>query len=281
MAMEDALMGKINGGSPPPQADTMTIAKRLLGPGAADRYGDVIGARPTELRDVMRDFAIGMASKDPTKADQLKMQVAQGYAEEYRREEAAAVERQQNDRAHVNSIFRAIKQARTLPQAYRAPFLKETLMGLGIEPSPVVLKMLADDENIKTEEIITPEIEAAVQDDPTGQRENIETTLKDPAVAAEYINNQRLAASRKKETGKLILRQRKSRGLPQAKPQGVAQPTAKPKKSAGLTGIPEIDAELTGEVPMTTTSTTSTVTSGAPSDEDVAAAAERLGVALE
>lgn len=175
----------LSGGAPLPQADTMTIAKRLLGP-LADRYGDVIGARPTTFQDVARDLAIGTMSGDPTKADQLKMKVADSYREQLRKEEDQAFQREDAARQQINGFFELLKQGKTVPKDLRKDFFKETLPQVGVEPtSPLFLKILADHDKFGDvyDALADPALQEAMLNDPLGAVEKMIAAGHDGSMA--------------------------------------------------------------------------------------------------
>jgi hypothetical protein len=186
---EDALARRINalsGGAPLPQAGTMAIAKRLLGPGLADRYGDVIGARPTGVQDVARDFAIGALSGDPFKADQLKAKVVQGYHEELRREEDQTLQREAAAREQLQGFFTLLEQGKRVPKELRADFFKEGLPKLGVEPtSPLFMKILTNYEKHGDvyDALLDPEIRRMADEDPLSAVEQMTAMGYDGAQA--------------------------------------------------------------------------------------------------
>jgi hypothetical protein len=191
---EDALAKRINalsGGAPLPQAGTLAIAQRLLGPGLADRYGDVIGARPTQLKDVARDFAIGAISGDPFKADALKAQVVQGYHEELRREEDQAMQREAAAREQLGGFFQLLEQGKRVPKELRSDFFKEGLPRVGVEPtSPLFMKILTNYEKNGDiyDALLDPEVQRMADQDPLAAVERM--------VAMGYDGSQALALAR-------------------------------------------------------------------------------------
>lgn len=165
--MADPTINALGGGAPLPQADTATIARRLLGP-LADRYGDVIGIRPTSAQDVARDFSIGALSGDPFKADQIKSQVVQQYNQEARAQEDQLFQREQAAREQVTGFFELLKQGRSVPKDLRKDFFKETLPQVGVDPtSPLFLKILSDDKFGELyDALLDPQLQEAMQRDP-------------------------------------------------------------------------------------------------------------------
>lgn len=109
----------LSGGAPLSQAATMKIARQLLGPDLAERYGDVVGGRPVTAGDVARDFAIGAISRDPGKADAIKAQVYQQYNDQLRKEEDQANQRTQAAAQKMNSWFKLLEVIKSAPKDAR------------------------------------------------------------------------------------------------------------------------------------------------------------------
>lgn len=176
---EDALARRIaalSGGKPPPQASTMAIAQRLLGPGLANRYGDVIGARPVNIGDLARDFSIGAMSGDPFKADELKARVVQGYHEELRREEDQTLQREAAARERLSGFFSILEKGKSVPKELRSDFFKEALPTVGVEPSSkLFLNILTNYEKHGDiyDALLDPEVQRLADEDPLGAVERM------------------------------------------------------------------------------------------------------------
>lgn len=126
-----------------PQSDTDTIARRLLGDDMVDRFGDVIGARPHGLRDVARDFALGV-SGGPTASLELRTKVQEQFQKAYNTEAKAAAARAQQDRETATMVINTLKTVSGLPPGHRASIFQETLDQAGIPYSKAAVKFLVD-----------------------------------------------------------------------------------------------------------------------------------------
>jgi hypothetical protein len=198
--MADGRLDALNGGPAPiPQADTMRIAKQLLGPQLAERYGDVIGARPTGIADIARDFAIGTISGDMFKADQLKSQVVQQYQESYQREEQAGRQRDAENRQKVDALFRGLDQVRRVPKEFRKDLLQHVLQStVGSEAHPLVAKILSDPDKFESvNELTSEDMQRLADDDPQAFLDNATQVIGDPRQAIEFLGGlQRLKQQR-------------------------------------------------------------------------------------
>lgn len=223
-AATEARINNLSGGAPLPQSDTATIAKRLLGP-LADRYGDVIGIRPTGAADVARDFAIGALSGDPFKADQLKMQVLENYQKERRAEEDQLFQREQAAREQVNGFFELMKQGKTVPKHLRKEFFKETLPQIGIEPtSPLFLKILSSDENMDIYDALSdPALRQLMLDDPIAATEKMVAAGHDGALALGVAQQVQQMKRYSAETQNIIARTNRQNALTNQDPQAKAR----------------------------------------------------------
>lgn len=243
---KDALANRINalsGGAPLPQADTMKIATQLLGPDLAQRYGDVIGARPTSVQDIARDFAVGTISGDPNKADSLKARVVQNFNEEMRREQDAAIARDQEDRRKLDALFEVIRESRKAPKKYRREFLRDGLARIGMEANPLVEKIITEPEEFPGAELIGDEdMYRRAQDNPQEALAQATQLLGDPNVAVAVIKHFQSIEQNRVQTQNLILEgRRKQAGLDQ-------DPNARSRAAiiSRLSGK-EVTDEATGE----------------------------------
>jgi len=130
-----------------PQADTDRIARRLLGDQVVDNYGDVIGARKHTMRDVARDFALGVAG-GPTKSGELRLKVQEQFQKAYDKEAKAAAVRKQQDREQATMVLGALKTVSGLPPGQRASIFKDTLDQAGIPYSNAAVKFLTDADTL-------------------------------------------------------------------------------------------------------------------------------------
>lgn len=289
-----------------PQAQTEGIARRLLGDDLVNRYGDVIGARKPTAADVLRDFTIGF-TKGADKADELKMKVRDTYENAYAKRQRAAIAQAQQDGEKVKTMTAAIREAAKYP-GYATGILKEALAPLGLQPTPTVLKMMADIDLMGN----TPldELDAAA-DDGKGTvvmgaaaaamgsplnfakflSENARRRRDDQATGNAIIETQ--AKRLKLKRDKLKFAQEKKKAPlsirdAQLSNQIKEKRLNKPDVAIGMTGVPEIDAELAGsdetastlQPAPTTAPATSPVTAplATPSQTDVDAAKARLGL---
>lgn len=245
---EDALAQRIQalgGGAPPPQAGTMAIARRLLGPGLADRYGDVIGARPTEVRDVARDFAIGAMSGDQFKADALKAQVVQGYNAELRREEDQTLQREQAARQQLQGFFSLLEQGKKVPKELRGDFFKEGLPKIGVDAtSPLFLKILTNYEKFGGvyDALLDPEIRRAAEEDPLQAAERLVNMGYDGAEALQVAQSVQQMKRYRADTQLLIARQNRQNALAAQDPNTKARNTFI-SRNAGRTVVDEATGE--------------------------------------
>jgi len=226
---EDALTRRVNalsGGAPLPQAATMAIARRLLGPGLADRYGDVIGARPTNLADHARDFALGFISGDPTKADTLKARVMENYQEELRRTEEAARQREDDARQTVSGFFQLLTQGKKVPKELRKDFFKESLPKLGIEPtSPLFLKILSDTDKFGDiyDALADPELQRLSDEDPISAVQRLVAMGHDGGEALQVAQSIQQMRRYRAETEHIVAKTRRTQGLAQEDPTARAR----------------------------------------------------------
>jgi hypothetical protein len=251
-----------------PQAQTEAIARRLLGDDLVNRYGDVIGARPSTAVDSLRDFTLGF-THGQNKVDDLHLKVQKQYQDAYTKQQRAAVAAKTGDIKQAKAILDAIKTVQGLPPGHRTAILKETLEGAGIPYSAAALKMFADSDLLS--QLPMDDLQKAV-DDGTLSTSEISGVMGSGLNAAKFISE---AARRKREdqqTQGLILNAertkietkrdqlafdeaRKTRGLDILKKRltvgglelgNKLKQKALDKAGKGLTGIPEIDAELAG-----------------------------------
>jgi len=155
----------------------MAIAKRLLGPDLAQRYGDVIGARPTGVGDIARDFALGALSGDPFKADQVKAKVFEQFAATKRQEEDQAFQRESAAREQLNGWFNLLDQVKKTPKDLRKDLLIGGAQKLGIDvTSPVLVKVITQYEKFGTafEALTDPAVRAIVDEDPIAGIEQLQ-----------------------------------------------------------------------------------------------------------
>lgn len=209
---EDAVAQRINalsGGSPLPQAAMSTIAKRLLGPGLADRYGDVIGLRPTGAQDVARDLAIGTLSGDPFKADALKAQVVKNFNEEKRREEDQTLQREAGARDQLNGFFNLLEQGKKVPKDLRQDFFKEGLAKLGVEAtSPLFVKILTNYEKFGSvyDALGDPDVRRMADEDPLTAVERLMDMGHDGAAALQVAQSVQQMKRYRADTQNIISR---------------------------------------------------------------------------
>lgn len=207
MADQNERINALSGGAPLPQAATDTIARRLLGPGIADRYGDAIGTRETTLADVARDFALGWTSGDPGKADQLKMQVVQSYNEELRRADDQRMQQEEAAREQMRGVFSLFQQAKDVPKELRKDFFKEGLEKNGFEASsPFFLKMVSDFEKYPDayEAFNDPDMQRLADDDPFAAVEQLTQMTQDPQAATATVKTFLEMKRYKAETGRIM-----------------------------------------------------------------------------
>jgi len=221
--MADSMTDRINalsGGAPLPQAATATIARRLLGPALADRYGDVLGIRPTGVADVARDFSIGMVSGDPTKADQLKAQLVQGYNREKRQEETDLARRQGEARQQLTGFFNLMSQGKTVPKELRKDFFEEGFKKLGYEvTSPLLMKVVTNYEKFGNiyDSLSDPMVQQLADDDPLPAQQRLIELGYDGAQVIEFTK-QVQEAKRYRAGTQQIIAQTKKIGLAQEDP---------------------------------------------------------------
>lgn len=194
----------LGGGSPLPQADTMAIASRLLGPDLAQRYGDVIGARPSTLADVARDTAIGAISKDPSKADSIKMMVAKNYQQQLAQQQQLAAARDADNRNKIATLFSTLKGVKDVPMKYRKDFLNEAFTKLGIQTSPFATKILADPDSFKTDELTSPDMQALADSDPQKFLDTATQTLGDGQAAINLLKSLQGLKQQRQQTQDMI-----------------------------------------------------------------------------
>jgi len=206
-----ARLDALSGGAPLPQAGTMAIARRLLGPDLAQRYGDVIGAREKTVHDVARDFAIGALSGDPFKADAVKSQMVRAYNDDLRKEEAAARARDQENRAKLGAFFDGLAAVRQAPEEAQSSLLKHVMrMTTGDDPDPTTLKLLlADDKKALNDFLSSPDIYRTAEDDPETALSQITAVSKDPILAQRVVDGIQKMKQQHEETQKTILEQKK------------------------------------------------------------------------
>lgn len=245
MADEQTRINALSGGAPLPQAATQTIARRLLGPGLADRYGDVIGTRPTNYGDIARDFATGFISGDPTKADQIKAQVAQSYNDELRREDDQRLQAEEGARQQMRGFFDLLQQGKKVPKDLRQDFFKEGLPKVGVEPtSPLFMKVLSNYEKFGDvyDALGDPEIQRLADEDPLGAVEQLVAMGHDGAAALQVAQSVQQMKRYRAGTQRIMSRA----ALAQSRtPQ---DPVAKARNAfIGKMGGRQITDEATGE----------------------------------
>jgi hypothetical protein len=229
MANEDALtrrLDALSGGAPLPQAATMTIARRLLGPGLADRYGDVIGARPSTLADTARDFAVGFISGDPTRADALKARVMESYREELSRTEEAARQREDDARRTVGDFFQLLTQGKKVPKDLRKDFFKESLPKIGIDPtSPLFLKILSDTDKFGDiyDALADPELQRLSDEDPIAAVQRLISMGHDGGEALQVAQSIQQMRRYRADTERIVAQTKRTQGLTQEDPTARAR----------------------------------------------------------
>lgn len=129
------------GGSAVPQSDTNAVARALLGDATVEQFGDVIGARPTGFKDVLRDFAIG-AARGPEALEQIKGLQRKAYSDALFRQQQAALARKKADIAQAGAVLDTYKKVQGMPAGARASLLKSQLESIGITPDPAALKLM-------------------------------------------------------------------------------------------------------------------------------------------
>lgn len=223
---EDALATRISGGKPLPQAATQTIARRLLGPALADRYGDVLGIRNTGLQDIARDFAVGAISGDPARADQLKMQVLQNYRSELRREEDQAAQREEAARQTMQGFFTMLQQGRSVPRELRKDFFKEGMSKLGIEAtSPLFMNLLSNYEKFGDayDSLADPELQRLADEDPLAAVQQLTAMGTDGAQALEVVKSVQQMRRYREETQHIIAQSKRLGAITQGDPNAKAR----------------------------------------------------------
>lgn len=187
-----------------PQSDTDAIARRLMGDSLVDRYGDVIGARPTEAKDVLRDFTIGF-SKGQEQVDSLHMKMQTTFRDEYNKAAERALAAKKADADKASAAWDAIKwAAEKAPRGYAAQMLKERLATLGFDPkslSPTALKMLTDADWFA--QLPTKEIDEAVKSNRIPSAV-FNAYFTDPMQADKFRNDAVSRARHQADTDRLI-----------------------------------------------------------------------------
>ncbi len=116
------------------------------------KYGDVLGTRPRGLKDVGRDFAIGLVTRDPMAASKMKADLVNSVEgrKEKARQAALAQEKENRLKAqtYVGTLIQLTKS--TLSPATKREVLKEVIAtNLGVDAPAGVLKMLTESEELQ------------------------------------------------------------------------------------------------------------------------------------
>jgi hypothetical protein len=192
-----------------PQAQTAAIAKRLLGEDGFNRFGDVVGARPSTWRDTLRDFTIGM-TKGADAVEVLKMRQRENFQEAVYREQRAAIAKAKVDQDNVKSVLDTIVTVSKLPPGHRTGILKSQLQALGIEPDPSALKMFTDSDLIANMPIDSL-FEAAQRGDGTIDMSKLAAVFGNGKAAADFYVNMIRAQKDREQTQKIALDMLRSR----------------------------------------------------------------------
>lgn len=251
-----------------PQADTDRIARRLLGDDMVDRYGDVLGTRKHGLRDIARDFALGVAG-GPTKSLELRAQVREQFQKAYDKEAKAAAVKAQQDREQATMVINTLKGVAGLAPGHRAAIFQETLDQAGIPYSKAAVKFLTDADTLAQlpmddlmEKAEKGEVSIA----------SISSIMGSGSNAARWYTDMVRAKKDRQQTGNMILDaemkrvnlediQRKIRERMARQPELDAarrerlkgqkldnankrKALTKPAAGKGMTGIPELDAAI-------------------------------------
>jgi hypothetical protein len=129
------------------QADPEKIARSLVGDDLVNKYGDVMGVRPTGVADVVRDFATGV-TEGPAKTEALKALARKQYQDAYFREKRAAVARAAEDRNKAIGMLQAVVTVNKLPPNQRATAYKDAMKSFGVTPDATAVKMFTDADSI-------------------------------------------------------------------------------------------------------------------------------------
>jgi hypothetical protein len=131
------------GGDAVAQSDTATVARSLLGDAAVEQFGDVIGARPAGIKDVLRDFTIGM-SKGPGEVEKIKAMQLKAYNDALFKQQQTALARKKAEMEQVGVALDTYKKVQGMPVGARASLLKSSLEAIGVTPDPAALKLMLD-----------------------------------------------------------------------------------------------------------------------------------------